>query len=51
MFMNSPTPVWYGEGDDMFFIDGAEKATLHGHASLASRMAKEHGRGHQSMGK
>lgn len=29
-FVNSPTPVWYGEGDDMFFIDGAEKATLHG---------------------
>ncbi len=29
-FVNSPTPIWYGEGDDMFFIDGAEKATLHG---------------------
>lgn len=29
-FVNSPTPVWYGEGDDMFFIDGAAKATLHG---------------------
>jgi hypothetical protein len=29
-FVNSPTPVWYGEGDDMFFIDGAEKASLHG---------------------
>jgi len=29
-FVNSPTPVWYGEGDDMFFIDGAEKPTLHG---------------------
>ena len=29
-FVNSPTPVWYGEGDDMFFIDGAETATLHG---------------------
>jgi hypothetical protein len=29
-FVNSPTPVWYGEGDDMFFIDGDENATLHG---------------------
>jgi len=29
-FVNCPTPVWYGEGDDMFYIDGAEKATLHG---------------------
>lgn len=29
-FVNSPTPVWYGEGDDMFFIDGAEDPTLHG---------------------
>jgi len=29
-FVNCPTPVWYGEGDDMFFIDGAEMATLHG---------------------
>jgi hypothetical protein len=29
-FVNSPTPVWYGEGDDMFFIDGAETPTLHG---------------------
>ncbi len=29
-FVNSPTPVWYGEGDDMFFIDGAELPTLHG---------------------
>jgi hypothetical protein len=23
-YVNSPTPVWYGEGDDMFFIDGTE---------------------------
>jgi hypothetical protein len=22
MFVDSPSPVWYGEGDDMFFIDG-----------------------------
>ena len=29
-YVNSPTPVWYGEGDDMFYIDGAEKPTLHG---------------------
>jgi hypothetical protein len=29
-YVNSPTPVWYGEGDDMFFIDGAEKPSLHG---------------------
>ena len=29
-YVNSPTPVWYGEGDDMFFIDGAETPSLHG---------------------
>ncbi|MFO7933476.1 MAG: glycoside hydrolase family 172 protein [Bacteroidales bacterium] len=29
-FVNSPTPVWYGEGDDMIFIDGDERPTLHG---------------------
>ena len=29
-YVNSPTPIWYGEGDDMFFIDGAQKPTLHG---------------------
>jgi len=29
-FVNSPSPIWYGEGDDMFFIDGAEYPTLHG---------------------
>ena len=29
-FVNCPTPVWYGEGDDMFFIDGSEKPLLHG---------------------
>jgi len=30
-YVNSPTPVWYGEGDDMFFIDGEEwPPSLHG---------------------
>ncbi|MDF1575571.1 MAG: DUF2961 domain-containing protein [Bacteroidales bacterium] len=29
-FVNCPTPVWYGEGDDMFYIDGSEKPVLHG---------------------
>jgi hypothetical protein len=30
-YVNSPTPIWYGEGDDMFFIDGATwPPTLHG---------------------
>ena len=29
-FVNCPTPIWYGEGDDMMFIDGAELATIHG---------------------
>lgn len=29
-FVNCPTPVWYGEGDDMFFIDGSELPVLHG---------------------
>jgi hypothetical protein len=29
-FVNSPTPVWYGEGDDMFFIDGDLEPALHG---------------------
>jgi hypothetical protein len=30
-YVNSPTPIWYGEGDDMFFIDGASwPPTLHG---------------------
>jgi hypothetical protein len=29
-YVNSPTPVWYGEGDDMFFIDGSEFPILHG---------------------
>ena len=29
-YVNSPSPVWYGEGDDMFFIDGATHPTLHG---------------------
>jgi len=29
-YINNPGPIWYGEGDDMFFIDGSERATLHG---------------------
>lgn len=30
-FVHSPTPIWYGEGDDMFFIDGEEwPSSLHG---------------------
>lgn len=30
-YVNSPSPLWYGEGDDMFFIDGeAWPSTLHG---------------------
>jgi hypothetical protein len=29
-FVNSPTPVWYGEGDDFFFIDGEKQPSLHG---------------------
>lgn len=29
-FVNCPTPVWYGEGDDMIFIDGATLPTIHG---------------------
>jgi hypothetical protein len=29
-YVHSPTPLWYGEGDDMIFIDGSETPTLHG---------------------
>ena len=29
-YMHSPSPMWYGEGDDMIFIDGEEKASLLG---------------------
>jgi hypothetical protein len=30
-FVQSPSPMWYGEGDDMFFIDGeAWPPSLHG---------------------
>ncbi|WP_343303500.1 glycoside hydrolase family 172 protein [Chitinophaga niabensis] len=29
-YVHSPSPMWYGEGDDMIYIDGAEKPTLHG---------------------
>lgn len=28
--VDSPRPGWYGEGDDMIFIDGDEKPTLNG---------------------
>jgi hypothetical protein len=29
-YVHSPTPMWYGEGDDMIYIDGAAQPTLHG---------------------
>lgn len=29
-YVHAPTPIWYGEGDDMIFIDGEELPTLHG---------------------
>jgi hypothetical protein len=29
-YVHSPTPMWYGEGDDMIFIDGDEIPTLSG---------------------
>ncbi len=29
-YINSPSPIWYGEGDDMIFIDGDPQPTLHG---------------------
>lgn len=30
-FVDSPTPLWYGEGDDMFLVDGeAWPSSLHG---------------------
>lgn len=30
-YVESPTPMWYGEGDDMFFIDGEKwPPSLHG---------------------
>ena len=29
-YVHCPTTMWYGEGDDMFFIDGEEKASLLG---------------------
>lgn len=29
-YVHSPGPMWYGEGDDMIFIDGDEMPTLHG---------------------
>jgi hypothetical protein len=29
-FVNCPSPIWYGEGDDMFLIDGEPWPGLHG---------------------
>ena len=29
-YVHCPTPMWYGEGDDMIFIDGDKRPTLHG---------------------
>jgi hypothetical protein len=29
-YVHSPGPIWYGEGDDMIFIDGDASPTLHG---------------------
>ena len=29
-YVNNPTPMWYGEGDDMIFIDGGEYPALSG---------------------
>ncbi|MHC4073665.1 MAG: glycoside hydrolase family 172 protein [Planctomycetota bacterium] len=29
-YVHSPTTMWYGEGDDMIFIDGDKTPTLHG---------------------
>lgn len=29
-YVHSPTPIWYGEGDDMIYIDGSTEPTLHG---------------------
>jgi len=29
-YVNCPTPMWYGEGDEMVFIDGAKTPTLNG---------------------
>ncbi len=29
-YVNNPGPIWYGEGDDMFFIDGDKTPTLNG---------------------
>lgn len=29
-YVHCPSPMWYGEGDDMFFIDGESKASILG---------------------
>ena len=29
-YVDCPSPMWYGEGDDMFWIDGERRPSLHG---------------------
>ena len=29
-YVHCPSPIWYGEGDDMFYIDGEKMPSLHG---------------------
>ena len=29
-YVHSPSPMWYGEGDDMIFIDGEAKSSING---------------------
>jgi hypothetical protein len=29
-YVQNPTPMWYGEGDDMFFVDGETTSSIHG---------------------
>lgn len=29
-YVQNPSIMWYGEGDDMFFIDGEKQASIHG---------------------
>ena len=29
-YVDCPSPMWYGEGDDMFWIDGERQPSLHG---------------------
>ena len=30
LYIQNPSIMWYGEGDDMFFIDGEKEASIHG---------------------